>query len=301
MNLKKRLDEIDRSVDWQRFDKYLRYVDPDGEHIEGFSPLMLFKAVLIQQWCDLIASEYDYFLSDSISCRRFVGLMGEERPPSHLTIVSFRLLLADRGVAAEIYAELNRQLEALGLKEVASRASPLERDSDGRFGPLPSQVMQPRGPPEWTEIESALRGYWEKTRTDRRMPRLTDVRLSQISELEPHAALIRVVRECNDFRYEFIGPKVVEGNGGDATGTTIGEKHLYNLRNYGHGGLQSELAATFAGAVKCRRPVNISASFVNAGLKKCEIWGAAVPLAGVDNGDVEMLLAVALIKPILLN
>ena len=301
INIRNRLDRIDRSIDWQRFDKYLRYIDPRGERTEGFPPLMLFKALLIQQWYALIASEYDYFLNDSISCRRFIGLMGGKRPPSHLTITGFRLLLADRGVAAEVYAELDRQLTALGLKEPADHASAPERDSGPRFRPLSLCGVQPPPPPEWTELETALRGYWEDTRFRRRMPRLADTRLNEVSEIQPHAALIRLIRETNDFRYEFVGPKVVEGNGSDATGTTVGEKVRYNRRNYGRSGLQSDLAAAFVGAVKHRRPVSISTDFVNANLTRCEMWAAVAPLAGASDDEIEMLVGVALIKPILLN
>ena len=299
VDLRQRLDRIDKSIDWACFDKYFRWLDPRGEYTKGHPPIMLFKALLIQQWYAMVAPEYDYFMSDSISCRRFVGLKGDEHPPSHLTIANFRLLMVERGVALEVYAELDRQLEAVGLTDPASHIS--EPDADTLSGPLPFHIVQPLGPPEWTELESALLRYWQKTRLHRRMPRLSDIRLSEVSEIQPYAILLRVIRESNDFRYEFAGPKVVEGNDGDPTGTTIGEKEQHNRRSYGHGGLQRDLAATYVGAVKRRGPVSTSNYFINAGLKKCEIWVTVAPLAGADDGEIEMLLGVALIKPILLN
>ena len=301
INLQQRLGKIDKSIDWNRFDKYLRWLDPRGEHTAGYPPIMLFKALLIQQWYALLAAEYEHCLADSLSCRRFVGLRGRQTPPSHETVASFRRLLVERGMALEVYAELDRQLEALHLTDLAGHASGPAEGYEAFPEPAPLRITQLLGPPEWTEIENSLLDYWEKMRVDRRMPRLKDVKLSEISEFQPSAILLRVIRDSNDFRYEFVGPKVVEGNDGDPTGKTISEKQQNNLRNYGHRGLQSELAATYAGAVKRRRPVSTSTYFVNATLKKCEIWVTVAPLAGTDDGEVEMLLGVALIKPILLN
>ena len=297
------LNRIDRSVDWTRFQRFFRWLDPRGAHTEGHPPIRLFKALLIQQWYAMVASEYDYFVTDSIACRRFVGLRGDDEPPTHLTIASFRLLLVERGVALDVYTELARQLEAAGLSDLAADASRQDpdRDQDISFGPLMPAGVQPLGPPEWRGLESALLGHWQKIRRDRKVPKLADIRLHEVPEIQPQAALIRFIREQNDFRYEFVGPQVVEGNGGDATGTTVNEKVWYNRRNYGRAGLQSDLAATYAGAIKHCRPASISAHFVNVGLKKCEIWGTVAPLTSGDDGDVDMLLAVALIKPILLN
>ena len=299
LNLRWQLDVIGKSVDWERFDKYFLWLDQRGEQTEGYPPIMLFKALLIQQWYAMTTFEYDYFLNDSISCRRFIGLRSGEHAPAHPTIASFRLLMTERGVASPVQAELDRQLQTLGLADMLGHVSGAASGPSSE--PLLYQFGQWLRPPEWTEMETTLLRHWEKARTDGRMPKLTDINFSVISEVQPYAGLIKVVRDSDDFRYEFVGPKIVEGNDGDPTGTTIGEKQHHNLRSYGHGGLQSELAATYAGAVRCRRPVGTWANFVNAGLRRCEIWVTVAPLAGADDRGVEMLLLVALIKPILFN
>ena len=94
---------------------------------------------------------------------------------------------------------------------------------------------------------------------------------------------------------------MVDGNDGDPTGTTIGEKVLSNRRYYGHGGVQHDLAAAYAGAVRRGEPVSVSTDFTNAGARRCEIWLTATPVAGADGEEVERLLCVALIKPIVFN
>ena len=261
---------------------------------------MLFKALLIQQWYAMAAPECDYFLGDSIACRRFVGLRDEEVPPTHLTIAGFRLQLANRGAEAAVYAELDRQLEAAGLTDLAGQASAPTLDVNSSSRPPPHRAVLSSGPPEWTAMEATLIDYWERKRIGQRIPRLADLRLSEVSEIRQHAVLIRVIGESDDFGYEFVGPTVVNGNDGDPTGATVAEKARQNRRNYGRCGLQSELAATYAGAVSHGCLASTSASFVTAGLKRCEIWITVAPLFGA-NDDVEMLLCVALIKPILFN
>lgn len=299
VGLRRRLDEIGRAVDWRRFDKYLRWLDPKGLHTGGYPPPVVFRALLIQQWYALVAIEFEYCLADSISCRRFVGLRGQEPPPSAETVNSFRRLLVERGVAVEVFAELDRQLESLGLKDLTGSGGALEAGEDAVEPP--PRAVQPLGPPEWTETETRLLGYWESKRGRRRMPGLTDVKLSEIPELQPHALLIRVMPEDTDFRYEFVGRNVVDGNASDPTGWTVNRKAEQNLRSYGHSGLQNELAAVYAGAVGRRRPVSTSTYFLNAGLKKCEVWVTVAPLAGPETDTVAMLIGVALIKPILFN
>lgn len=303
VQLRRRVNEIGRSVDWGRFDKYLRWLDPRGTYTDGYPPLILFRALLIQQWYALVAIELEHCLNDSISCRRFVGLRGDEPPPPHETVASFRRLLVERGMAVDIFAELDRQLETLGLKDLPALSLEEKHARAPQPGPEPPpmRVVQPLGPPEWTEIEDAFLAYWEAKRGDRRMPALPDVKLGEIPAIQSHAILLRVLRGSQDFRYEFVGEKIVAANAADPTGSTISDKTDYNLRNYGHRGLQSELAATYAGAVKRGRPVSTSSYFMNAGLQKCEIWVTVAPLASATQDQVEMLLGVSLIKPILLN
>lgn len=308
VNLRRRIDEIGRSVDWNQFEKYLRWLDPRAEYTAGHPPVMLFRALLIQQWFVLTTIEYEFCLNDSMSCRRFVGIRGDQPAPSHLVIANFRRLLVERGVAAEVYAELERQLDALGLRDIAGHSMAPAGPADLKpVQPSPEEpplrVVQPLGPPEWTEIEAAFLSYWDGIRKDRPMPTLGDVKMHHIPEIRSHVILLRVLGDASsDFRYEFVGDEVTRGNEGDPTGSTVNEKALHNVRAYGHGGLQNDLLATYSGAVKRRRPVSSSTYFVNVGLRKSEIWVTVAPLS--KNGEpekIEMLVGVALIKPILLN
>jgi transposase, IS5 family len=54
-------------------------------------------------------------LSDRLSLRRSVGLALADPVPDHSTLSRFRAELGRRGLAEQLLAELNRQLDARGL------------------------------------------------------------------------------------------------------------------------------------------------------------------------------------------
>jgi IS5 family transposase len=54
-------------------------------------------------------------LGDRLSFRGFAGLGLDERVPDHSTISRFRALLAGRGLAEAVFAEVASQLDALGM------------------------------------------------------------------------------------------------------------------------------------------------------------------------------------------
>ena len=114
----------------------------------GYTPLVMFKALLLQALYGLSERELEEALRDRLSFRRFVGLSLEEAVPDHTVLNRFRNLLIEAGFLRSCSRELDRQLEQAGviLKRgtmldatliEAAAARPSEdrpsRDPDARF------------------------------------------------------------------------------------------------------------------------------------------------------------------------
>lgn len=110
----KRLERIAGLFEWSRFEGLLKPVrSPAGR--KGYPALALFKALLLQQWYGLSDPGLEEALADRLSFRRFCGFALADATPDETTFVRFRAALAERGLAAKLLAETNRQLERHGL------------------------------------------------------------------------------------------------------------------------------------------------------------------------------------------
>jgi transposase, IS5 family len=110
-----RLTEIAQLIDWRTLEKELSAVYAGLEGRPAYRPLLMFKALLLQQWYQLSDPGLEEALTDRLSFRRFVGLSLRQRVPDHSTISRFRQQLAVGGLGARLLAEVNRQLEAKHL------------------------------------------------------------------------------------------------------------------------------------------------------------------------------------------
>jgi transposase, IS5 family len=109
------LERLAREVKWYRFEKLLGRLKPEGAGRPPFDPLLMFKALLLQQWYRLSDSELEEALNDRMSFRRFLGLSLEDASPDHTTLCRFRNRLAEAGLAEKLFVEFERQLELHGL------------------------------------------------------------------------------------------------------------------------------------------------------------------------------------------
>jgi IS5 family transposase len=111
----RQLEQIASLMDWSGFERLLGevYAAPVGR--PSYGPVVLMKCLLLQQWYRLSDPGLEEALSDRLSFRRFVGLALADPVPDHSTLSRFRSELARRGLAGELLAELNRQLDARGL------------------------------------------------------------------------------------------------------------------------------------------------------------------------------------------
>lgn len=108
------LDKIDRCIDWKPLRRKIeKLYRKSGPGRPAFPAITLFKALLLQGWYDLSDPAAEESIADRLSFRRFLGLRLDEKTPDHSTIHRFRDRIAP--IAAQLFAEVNHQLETKGL------------------------------------------------------------------------------------------------------------------------------------------------------------------------------------------
>lgn len=77
----------------------------------------MLRMYFVQHGFNLADEACEEALLDSTALRRFVGIdLGRERVPDATTLLKFRRLLETHALGAELFLEVNRELEARGLK-----------------------------------------------------------------------------------------------------------------------------------------------------------------------------------------
>lgn len=110
-----RLDRIVALIDWRRVERRLAPVRPGRTGAPPYPALMMFKALLLQQWYGLSDPGLEEALNDRLSFRRFLGLGSDVAAPDHATLWRFREALGRTGVDRRAFAAVNAMLDAKGL------------------------------------------------------------------------------------------------------------------------------------------------------------------------------------------
>ena len=110
-----RLERIAAVFDWSAVEGLVGGVYGARTGRPSWPPLMLVKALLLQQWYGLSDPGLEEALGDRLSFRRFVGLSLDEGSPDHSTLSRFRKVLRDRNLDQRLFEEIERQLGAKGL------------------------------------------------------------------------------------------------------------------------------------------------------------------------------------------
>jgi len=110
-----RLERIGRVFDWSSVERLVAEVYAAKRGRPSWPPLMMVKALLLQQWYGLSDPGLEEALGDRLSFRAFVGLSLEEGSPDHSVLSRFRKALRDKGLDRRLFEEIERQLEAQGL------------------------------------------------------------------------------------------------------------------------------------------------------------------------------------------
>jgi IS5 family transposase len=109
------LDRIAALVDWTEIAALLSDLRGGAMGAPAYPALILFKAMLLQQWYGLSDPELEDALKDRLSFRRFLGVSLSERLPDHSSLWRFREQLAESGLADRVFAVITAQIERAGF------------------------------------------------------------------------------------------------------------------------------------------------------------------------------------------
>jgi len=111
------LSKIDALMDWDVFLPILkRGLKRSGLGRSGYDPIILFKCLLLGQWHGLSDEKLEKALKVRLDFIIFCGLDLHTPVPDHTTHCRFRNTLVEGRVFDALLDEINRQLEAHGLK-----------------------------------------------------------------------------------------------------------------------------------------------------------------------------------------
>jgi transposase, IS5 family len=111
----RKLEEFSARLDWSELERVLGGLRSGRRGAPPFAALLMFKALLLQQWYGLSDPGLEEALCDRMSFRRFVGLNADEAGPDHTTLWRFREALSQQGLDGAAFEAVNRQLDDLGL------------------------------------------------------------------------------------------------------------------------------------------------------------------------------------------
>lgn len=114
------LAEMDNVVPWSDLCAVIEPFYPKANPKGGRRPIGLERMLRIhflQQWYALSDPAVEESLYDSAAMRRFVGIdLGREPVPDETTVCKFRHLLEKHGLAADLFATVNRYLQGHGMR-----------------------------------------------------------------------------------------------------------------------------------------------------------------------------------------
>jgi IS5 family transposase len=153
---KSRLSQISDLIDWEPFRRILEEMY-DNKSERGGRPncdvILMFKILILQQWYGLSDLEVERQMADRISFMAFLGF--PDPFPDSRTIWLFKERMAETGKEEMVWAELQRQLDAMGLqvkRGTVQDATFIEAD--------PGSSKKPRG--EDAKTRRSRDGTWTK-------------------------------------------------------------------------------------------------------------------------------------------
>jgi len=109
--------EVKPLIDWNAFTPIIQPMYSNQSPMGGrpnTDPVVMVKFLVLQQWYGLSDPELEQQVDDRLSFQRFLGF--PEKAPDYSTVWRFRERLAETGRDRLLWAELQRQLDAKGLK-----------------------------------------------------------------------------------------------------------------------------------------------------------------------------------------
>jgi IS5 family transposase len=109
------LRKIDGQINWRPFEKLMEPLYHPTQGRPSHPPLVMFKALLLQQWYGLSDPGLEEAICDRLSFQRFLGLSLTDPVPDETRICRFRNKLAEANLGESLFALLEEQLQAKGL------------------------------------------------------------------------------------------------------------------------------------------------------------------------------------------
>jgi IS5 family transposase len=109
------LRKIDSQINWRPFEKLMEPLYHPTQGRPSHPPLVMFKALLLQQWYGLSDPGLEEAICDRLSFQRFLGLSLQDPVPDETRICRFRNMLAQAGLGEPLFALLEEQLQDKGL------------------------------------------------------------------------------------------------------------------------------------------------------------------------------------------
>jgi len=110
----KELDDVHEFIDWHRIESLLQGIHASNRGEKAWSPLLMFKALLLQSWYRLSDPALEKQLARDLLFRRFVGLDIAESVPDHSSFWRFRQTLQRLSLMDKLLNEINQQLSDQG-------------------------------------------------------------------------------------------------------------------------------------------------------------------------------------------
>ena len=147
---KSRLSEISNIIDWNLICQILEEMY-DNKSEKGGRPnydvVMMFKILILQKWYGLSDLEVEKQMTDRISFMAFLGF--PDPFPDSRTIWLFKQRIADTEKDKMVWAELQRQLDAMGLhvkRGTIQDATFIEADPGSSKKPRGNEAKTRRSP-----------------------------------------------------------------------------------------------------------------------------------------------------------
>jgi transposase, IS5 family len=183
---KSRLSQISHMIDWNPFRQILEEMY-DNKSEKGGRPncdvIMMFKILILQKWYGLSDLEVERQMADRISFMAFLGF--PDPFPDSRTIWLFKQRMAETGKDKMIWAELQNQLDAMGLHVkhgTMQDATFIEAD--------PGSPKKPRG--DGAKTRRSRDGTWAKKGNEShfgyKLHQKTDIGYCLIREIETTTA-----------------------------------------------------------------------------------------------------------------
>jgi transposase, IS5 family len=183
---KSRLSQISNMIDWNPFRQILEEMY-ENKSAKGGRPnidvILMFKILILQKWYGLSDLEVERQMADRISFMAFLGF--PDPFPDSRTIWLFKQRIADTGKDEMVWAELQRQLDAMGLhvkRGTIQDATFIEAD--------PGSPKKPRG--NDAKTRRSRDGTWankgNETHFGYKLHQKTDIDYSLIREIETTTA-----------------------------------------------------------------------------------------------------------------